>query len=154
MSYDSLMNAYDVLLNASGILFGILGLWVGIFYLEAVKNSTEPEKYKQAVKQSNDLLQPFFFSLVSFFITFLVVFLTPFFKSFNTYEEYRIILKFLFAGGAALIFGILVLQLIVSLRQIGMFQGMVSHNAAITKMRYHFMLGTRISKDDKKSDKE
>ena len=80
MSYDSLMNAYDVLLNASGILFGILGLWVGIFYLEAVKNSTEPEKYKQAVKQSNDLLQPFFFSLVSFFITFLVVFLTPFFK--------------------------------------------------------------------------
>ncbi len=154
MSYASLMMVYDVLLNAAGILFGILGLWVGIFYLETLKNSSEQEKYKQAVKQSNDLLQPFFFSLLSFFATFSVVFLTPFFSTIDINEDFRIILKCLFAEGAALIFWILVLQVIVSMQQVGLFQGAVSRNAAVAKMRYRLMLGTCISKDDQKSDKE
>lgn len=155
MSYDSLMMTYDVLLNAAGILFGILGLWVGIFYLETLKNSSEQEKYKQAVKQSNELLQPFFFSLLSFFITFSVVFSTPFFKTIEINEEFRIILKCLFAEGAAIIFWILVLQVIVSMQQVGIFQGAVSRNAAVSKMRYRLMLGKRVPKDDqKKVDKE
>lgn len=149
MSYDSLMNAYDILLNASGILFGVLGLWVGIFYLEAVKNSTDPDKYEQAVKQSGDLLQPFFFSLLSFFITFFIVFLTPFLRIFELDEIWRICLKSIFAGCAAIIFCVLVMQVVVSMRQTGMFQDIVSQNAAVTDMKEHFMLGKRISNDKK-----
>lgn len=149
MNYDSLIKVYEVLLTASGILFGIFGVWVSVLYPGILEKSLEPHKPETTIEQASSILKPLFISLVLFLLMLIVVFLAPFIRSLDFFNNYKYIAKSLSSGMAAIIFLELLREVVVSMIQTEGFQTLISRNAIISDMRNRFMSGTRITMSKK-----
>lgn len=86
IGFEEQAKFYELLRNVSGIMFGVFGLWIGLLYPglreKVFRSSNSGSRINQnedrdAAKEANHLLEPFFTSLAILLIAFLFGILGP-----------------------------------------------------------------------------